>query len=153
MHDSQAKTEARVRTALEMRLRPRVWASREPCEVSVFASGSQVTVQDGLAGAYVPIDPGAPWGAPWSTTWFRISGKVPAEWAGSRVEALIDLGFDGRGPGFQAEGMAFDAEGVPIKGIAPLNNWLPVGSEARSGGSLDMFCRGRVDAWDHGRDR
>ena len=26
MHDSQAKTEARVRTALEMRLRPRVWA-------------------------------------------------------------------------------------------------------------------------------
>jgi alpha-mannosidase len=139
MHDRHAKTEARVRTALEMRLRPRVWASREACEVSVFASGSQVTVQDGLAGAYVPIDPGAPWGPPWSTSWFRISGKVPPEWAGSRVEALIDLGFDGRGPGFQAEGMAFDADGVPIKGIAPLNNWLPVGSEARSGGTWTCF--------------
>src|SRR5579863_1084501 len=119
MHDSQAKTEARVRTALEMRLRPSVWASREPCEVAVFASGAQVAVQDGLAGAYVPIDSGAPWGAPWSTTWFRISGKVPSEWAGSRVEAVFDLGFNDRHPGFQAEGLAFGSDGKPLKAVSP----------------------------------
>ena len=35
--------------------------------------------------------------------------------------------------------MAFDADGVPIKGIAPLNNWLPVGSDARSGGAWTCF--------------
>ena len=58
MHDSHAKTEARVRTRPGNAAPPRVWASREPCEVSVFASGDQVAVQDGLAGAYVPIDPG-----------------------------------------------------------------------------------------------
>jgi len=126
MHDSHAKTEARVRTALEMRLRPRVWASREPCEVSVFASGSQVTVQDGLAGAYVPIDPGAPWGAPWSTTWFRISGKVPPEWAGSRIEALNRPGLRWKGPRVPSRRYGLRRRGVPIKGIAPLNNWLPV---------------------------
>jgi alpha-mannosidase len=69
MHDSHGKAEALVRTALEMRLRPRVWVSREPCEVSVFANGAQVAVQDGPARAYVPIDPGTPWGPPWSTSW------------------------------------------------------------------------------------
>ena len=40
MHDSQAKTEARVRTALEMRLRPR-WASREPVKCRYLLVGAR----------------------------------------------------------------------------------------------------------------
>ena len=31
---------------------------------------------------YEPFAIGTPWGPPWSTTWFRVHGRVPAEWAG-----------------------------------------------------------------------
>jgi alpha-mannosidase len=140
MHDNQDKTEARVRHALESRLKPRAWAAEpEPCEVAVFPSGSPVTVEEALAASYQPAGPGLAWGAPWSTTWFRLSGKVPAEWAGARVEAVIDLGFNDRNPGFQAEGMAFDAHGVPIKGLAPRNNWVAVDTGAKAGGTWTCF--------------
>ena len=66
-----------------------------------------------------PSSAGAPWGAPWSTTWFRISGKVPSDWAGLRVEAVFDLGFNDRSPGFQAEGLAFGPDGPRSKRCRP----------------------------------
>ena len=133
MHQKQGKTEGRVRRALEVRLNPRVWAHRETCELSMFSSGSRIPATEALAASYVPIEAGMPWGAPWSTTWFRISAKVPAEWAGTRVEAVVDLGFNERNPGFQAEGMAFDTNGAPLKGLAPRNNWVPVDPGALGG--------------------
>ena len=139
MHDDQEKTEARIRRALDMRLSPRVLARREPCDVSALSCGEQVGIPDALAACYVPIERGAAWGAPWSTTWFRISARVPPEWAGTRVEAVFDLGFNDRSPGFQAEGLAFGVDGRPIKAVLPRNNWLPVDSGARSGGSWTCF--------------
>jgi alpha-mannosidase len=139
MHDDHARTEYRVNSALEKRLRPRVWAERRACDVAVFACGAPVPVAEARAAAYVPIERGTPWGAPWSTTWFRISGQVPPEWAGRWVEAAIDLGFDDQNPGFQAEGLAFSPEGVPIKGLSPRNKWLPV-DQVRSGPSGTWTC-------------
>ena len=130
MHDDQDRTEGRAQRALETRLRPRVTARREACEISAFSSGSQVAVAEALGAAYVPVDRGTAWGAPWSTTWFRVSGKVAPEWAGARVEAVLDLGFNDDHPGFQAEGLAFASDGTPIKGVSPRNNWLPVGAGA-----------------------
>ena len=109
-----------------MRLRPRIFESREPCEVSLFPCGGPVPVADALGAPYVPVERGAPWGTPWSTTWFRLSGRVPPEWAGRRVEAVFDLGFNDRSPGFQAEGLAFGVDGRPIKAVMPRNSWLPV---------------------------
>jgi alpha-mannosidase len=58
---------------------------------------------------------------------------VPAEWAGRRVEAVFDLGFNDRSPGFQAEGLAFGVDGSPIKAVLPRNNWLPVDNDGGSG--------------------
>jgi alpha-mannosidase len=139
MHDDHARTEYRVGNALDKRLRPRVWAERQACDVSAFVCGDPVAVPEALAALYVPIGPGTPWGAPWSTTWFRISGKVPPEWAGRRVEAAIDLGFDDRNPGFQAEGLAFSPDGVPVKGLSPRNNWLPVKVPSGPSGSWTCF--------------
>ena len=133
MHEDQNRTTARIRRALDMRLRPRILEAREPCEVSSFSCGDPVSVSVALAAAYVSVERGAPWGAPWSTTWFRVSGRVPAEWAGRRVEAVFDLGFNDRSPGFQAEGLAFGVDGSPIKAVLPRNNWLPVDNDGGSG--------------------
>jgi len=127
VHDDQDRTEARVSHALGARLRPRVWSRREPCDVAAFPCGvQQVPIAEALAAKYAPMERGAPWGAPWSTTWFRVSGKVPPGWAGETVQAVVDLGFDDSGPGFQAEGLAFSPGGSPIKAVSPRNNWIPV---------------------------
>ena len=68
---------------------------------------------------------GTPWGPPWGTTWFRMRGQVPAEWAGRRVEAVIDLGFVGDWPGNQAEALVHLTDGTPLKAVNPLNQYVP----------------------------
>ncbi len=70
-----------------------------------------------------PFDAGSSWGAPWGTTWFRLTGDIPTDWVGGRVEAVIDLGFHPRAAGFQCEGMVVDIRGdgshTPLQGIHP----------------------------------
>ena len=61
----------------------------------------------------------------WGTAWFNFSGQVPAEWAGSEIEAVIDLGFSG-GPGFSAEGLVHTTKGVPLKGLHPRQTYAPL---------------------------
>lgn len=94
---------------------------------------------DALQAPYEPFAVGEPWGPPWSTSWFRLTGEVPEEWAGRRVEAVIDPGFSGDGPGFQAEGLVYDAEGVPVKGIHPRNRHVPVGAPAGGGEQVRLL--------------
>ncbi|EFL22482.1 alpha-mannosidase 2C1 [Streptomyces himastatinicus ATCC 53653] len=77
-----------------------------------------------------PVRSGASRGRPGG---FRLEGAVPAEWAGRRVEVVIDPGFTDDGPGFQAEGLVYDAHGVPLKGIHPRNRHIPVASPADGG--------------------
>ncbi len=126
MHDDVLKTEGRIKNTLQQRLRPRVQAERETCSVSAFVSGEPVGVSEALSASYTPVQPGLKWGAPWSTTWFQISGQVPSRWRGMRVEATVDLGFNDRGPGFQAEGLVFSPDGKPVKAVQPKNNWVAV---------------------------
>ncbi len=66
---------------------------------------------------------GTSWGAPWATTWFRLTGEIPTDWVGRRIEAVIDLGFHDRAAGFQCEGLVVDLhdDGTfsPLQGIHP----------------------------------
>jgi alpha-mannosidase len=126
MHNDVLKTEGRIKNTLQQRLRPRVQAEQETCSVSAFVCGEPVSVSEALSAGYTPVQPGQKWGAPWSTTWFQISGEVPSRWNGMRVEATIDLGFTGHGPGFQAEGLVFSPDGKPVKAVQPRNNWVAV---------------------------
>ena len=132
MHDDVVKTEGRIRNTLEQRLKPRVVAERQSCSVSAFEPGDPVPVDEALSASYRDVEPGARWGAPWSTTWFKISGQVPSQWKGMRVEATVDLGFSDRGPGFQAEGFVFTPDGRPVKAVQPMNKWVPVDAGASS---------------------
>ena len=44
---------------------------------------------------------GSKWGTPWHTTWFRLTATVPEHLDGRPLHAMIDLGFRGRGDGFE----------------------------------------------------
>ena len=89
-----------------------------------FIRGEPVPFAEAVAGTFLPFRVGDLWGPPWSTTWFHVRGRVPEEWAGRTVVALIDLG--GHGPtGFTAEALAWK-EGEPWRGLDPNHGALPI---------------------------
>ncbi|MFD7018351.1 alpha-mannosidase [Streptomyces sp. NPDC059928] len=140
MHDDRSLVEGRLERALRQFVRPAQYAARVPLALAVWhAPGEPVPVDRALTAAYEPFETGTQWGRPWSTSWFRIEGRVPATWAGRRVEAVLDPGFTGAGPGFQAEGLVYDAFGVPLKGIHPRNRHIPVAAPAAGGEEVSLL--------------
>ncbi len=105
--------EKRIQRELWERVLPLVHPHRQPLTIE---AGPDVEHLE-------PFEAGSSWGAPWATTWFRLSGEIPAEWAGRRVEAVIDLGFHQRAAGFQCEGLVVDLHDdgsfTPLQGIHP----------------------------------
>ena len=140
MHDDRSLVEARLERALRQFLRPAQYGDRVPLTLSAWhAPGEPVPVGQAIQASYEPFSTGTVWGKPWSTSWFRIEGRVPEEWAGRLVEVVIDPGFTGDGPGFQAEGLLYDTAGVPLKGIHPRNRHLTVGAPARGGEAVRLL--------------
>ncbi|MEW2084521.1 glycoside hydrolase family 38 C-terminal domain-containing protein [Streptomyces sp. NPDC005283] len=134
MHDDRSLVEARLRRVLDERIRPAVHPESVPLEVAVWnAPGEPVPVAEGLAAPPGPITVGDMWGAPWGTSWFRVTGTVPAAWAGKTVEAILDLGFDENMPGFQCEGLVYRPDGTPVKGLNPRNQWVRIGAPVEGG--------------------
>ncbi|MFJ8311227.1 MULTISPECIES: alpha-mannosidase [unclassified Streptomyces] len=134
MHDDRGLVEARLKRVLDERVRPAVHPESVPLEVAVWnAPGEPVPVEEGLAAEPHPIAVGDLWGPPWGTSWFRVSGRVPEEWAGRSVEAILDLGFDENMPGFQCEGLVYRPDGTPVKGLNPRNQWVRIGAPVDGG--------------------
>jgi alpha-mannosidase len=96
-------------------------------------------LEEAAAAPYEPFAVDTPWGPPWGTTWFRMRGQVPAEWAGRRVEAVIDLGFHDAWPGGQAEALVHRTDGTPLKAVNPLNQYVPVARPAAGGEQVDYL--------------
>lgn len=134
MHHDRTSTERRLARVLDQRLRPAVYRESLPLDVAIWnVGGEPVPVPEGIAARYEPVRTGAMWGPAWSTSWFRVSGTVPAAWAGQRVEAVVDLGFGTTQPGFSAEGLVYRADGTPVKALNPRNAWVPVAENAVGG--------------------
>ncbi|MCX5385777.1 glycoside hydrolase family 38 C-terminal domain-containing protein [Streptomyces sp. NBC_00083] len=147
MHDDRGLVEARLKRVLDERIRPAVYPESVPLDVAVWVAPGigasparaesrawgTVPVAEGLAAQVVPVAVGDAWGAPWGTSWFRVTGRVPAEWAGRCVEAVLDLGFDENMPGFQCEGLVYRPDGTPVKGLNPRNQWVRIGAPVEGG--------------------
>ncbi|HZC26856.1 MAG TPA: glycoside hydrolase family 38 C-terminal domain-containing protein, partial [Actinopolymorphaceae bacterium] len=136
MHDDQRLVEARLERAVRQRIRPALYGETVQLDIEVWhAPGEPVPVGEAVGADYKPATLGETWGPPWGTSWFRLTGRVPEEWDGRRVEAVVDLGFGG-GPGFSAEGLAYTPDGDPIKGLNPDNIYVPLAGPA-SGDASD----------------
>ncbi|MFI7277260.1 alpha-mannosidase [Streptomyces sp. NPDC049879] len=134
MHRDPALIERRLHRVLTQRIVPAVHADAVALDVAAWTvPGEPVPAAEALAASYEPVRPGHRWGPAWSTCWFRISGTVPAAWAGRRVEAVLDLGFDATKPGFAAEGLVHRADGSVVKALNPRNGWLTVAESAEGG--------------------
>ncbi|WP_432158735.1 MULTISPECIES: alpha-mannosidase [unclassified Streptomyces] len=140
MHDERRRIEERVERLHTQRIRPAIHAARVPLTMTAWqAPGEPVPFAEAAAASYEPFVTDTPWGPPWGTTWFRMRGTVPAGWAGRRVEAVIDLGFDDAWPGNQAEALVHLTDGTPLKAVNPLNQYVPVGNPAAGGEEVDYL--------------
>ncbi|MFG2718257.1 alpha-mannosidase [Streptomyces sp. NPDC048416] len=147
MHDDRGLVEARLKRVLDERVRPAVYPESVPLDVAVWVAPrigaspdrteskawGTVPVEEGIAADVTPVAVGDRWGAPWGTSWFRVTGRVPEEWAGRSVEAILDLGFDENMPGFQCEGLVYRPDGTPVKGLNPRNQWVRIGAPVDGG--------------------
>ncbi|MFD7401586.1 alpha-mannosidase [Streptomyces sp. NPDC059866] len=134
MHDERRRIEERVERVHNQRIKPAVYAATVPLQVAAWqAPGEPVPFEDAAAATYEPFAMDTPWGPPWGTTWFRMQGQVPADWAGRRVEAVIDLGFVGDWPGNQAEALVHLPDGTPLKAVNPQNQYVPIARSAAGG--------------------
>ncbi|MGW6731639.1 alpha-mannosidase [Streptomyces sp. NPDC055013] len=140
MHDERRRIEERVERVHNQRIKPAVYSATVPFEVEAWhAPGEPVSFEEAAAARYTPFAMDTPWGPPWGTTWFRMRGRVPAEWAGRRVEAVIDLGFVGDWPGNQAEALVHLPDGRPLKAVNPLNQYVPIGNPVSGGEEIDYL--------------
>ncbi|WP_037913966.1 alpha-mannosidase [Actinacidiphila yeochonensis] len=141
MHDDRHIVEPRITKFLSHVVRPALYGPPLPLELAAWqVPGEPVPVAEALAAEYRPAAIGDPWGAPWSTTWLRATGRIPREWAGRRVEAVFDLGFDlSRGPGGQAEGFVHDAAGSPLQGLHPHHRGVLLAEPANGGEPVELL--------------
>ncbi|MEU5892994.1 glycoside hydrolase family 38 C-terminal domain-containing protein [Streptomyces sp. NPDC047461] len=140
MHDERRRIEERVERLHNQRIKPAIYAATVPFEVEAWqAPGEPVSFEEAAAARYAPFAMDTPWGPPWGTTWFRMRGEVPAEFAGKRVEAVIDLGFVGDWPGNQAEALVHLPDGRPLKAVNPLNQYVPIANPATGGEQIDYL--------------
>ncbi|SDU79742.1 Alpha-mannosidase [Jiangella alkaliphila] len=102
--------------------------------------GEPVPVQDALRAEYLPFAAGQVWGTPWLTSWLHVTERIPPDWAGRRVEAVFDLGFDlTRGPGGQAEGLVHDRTGRAVQGLHPYHRAVLLAAATAGGEDVDLY--------------
>ncbi len=142
MHDQRGLLEMRLERFVRDYLEPALYRAGEPVTVIGWdAPDEPVPFAEAVTQTYAPIEIGSRWGRPWGTTWLHITGEVPKEWrsggglpAGTSAELVVDLGF-AAGPGFQAEGLAYRPDGTIVKGVSPLNHYVPFDPDA----PLDLY--------------
>ncbi|MGF3055855.1 alpha-mannosidase [Microbacterium sp. YY-01] len=138
MHKPSSAVTARVRRWMHERLEPAIHRTVQPAAIMGWqVDGEPVPFTQARHAQYSAIAVGDAWGQPWSTLWLRLSGQVPAVASGERAELVIDLGFDGAQPGFQAEALVYRPDGSIVKAIEPDNVYVPL--EGTPGSDFELF--------------
>jgi alpha-mannosidase len=90
----------RFQTYLRDVIDPAVWTASHPLSAEVLqvedAHGEPITAETALSRPFRPVSTGWAWGPRWSTAWFRISGSIPAAWAGLPVSLRFSSGTEGQ---------------------------------------------------------
>ncbi|WP_136053847.1 glycoside hydrolase family 38 C-terminal domain-containing protein [Microbacterium sp. K24] len=125
--DAETLALQRVRRFTRFRIEPALYRDSRSVEISAWRVGGEpVPFAEAMAHEYEPFVVGSAWGRPWDTVWFDVRGEVPADWMPEESELVVDLGFSGEQPGFQAEATAYRPDGSIVKAIEPFNAWVPL---------------------------
>jgi len=136
-HDRGDRIDA-IDSVLTEVVKPARWPATCPVEITAnHLHGEPVSHDEAVAGNFEPFAVGDAWGPSWDTTWFRISGTIPADWAGRHCSLMVNLGY-GAGTGFGAEGQVW-LDGVPTQGISPNHGEVPIAGPAFGGEAFDLL--------------
>jgi alpha-mannosidase len=80
-----------------------------------------------VASPVTPFAIGSKWGQAWHTRWFHLTAVVPQHLASIDIAAYVDIGFNGRGDGFQTEALAY-MNGQIVHAIQPDRRLLHLGA-------------------------
>lgn len=142
-HDVTAPALQRLRRLLTQRVRPAMLRTVGPFSVSAtpesfdpvpFAAIGTQTLE--------PFTIGDSWGRPWQSRWFQLSARLQEVGANEQLVAHVDLGFTGRGDGFQVEGLAWQ-DGRPVQAVQPDRRLIPL----RAPSGLLPGAAGGVELW------
>lgn len=95
---------AQVQT-FEKRVRGAVYSGFVDVQCEFARSKEPVPFEQRMNLTYTPIAKGEKWGESWDSAWIRVSGTIPAEFAGKEVALLFDAG---------GESLIFDPSGCPV---------------------------------------
>ncbi|WP_441783366.1 alpha-mannosidase [Leifsonia sp. 2TAF2] len=125
--DAETLAMQRVRRFTRFRIQPALYRESRPVSIARWqVDGEPVPFAEAVNRPFEPVKVGAAWGRPWDTVWFDVRGEVPADWPTDETELVVDLGFTGEQPGFQAEATAYRPDGSIVKAIEPFNAWVPL---------------------------
>lgn len=129
-HDVTAPALQRLRRLLTQRVRPSLLRTVVPFTVSATPETFEAVPFTAIGTQTLePFAVGDPWGRPWHSRWFHLSARVDQDSLSERLVAHLDLGFTGRGDGFQVEGLAWQ-NGSPVQAIQPDRRLIPVRTAA-----------------------
>jgi len=127
MLDAAARAMLRVRRFTTFRIERALYAETVPTVIRSWTVGGEpIPFADAVGQDFRTFEIGSEWGRPWDTVWFEVRGEVPGGWDLGETELIVDLGFTGDQPGFQAEGTVYREDGTIVKALEPLNAWVPL---------------------------
>jgi alpha-mannosidase len=140
MHDNDAQAQLRIGNLVSTRLGPRLLRRIVPLTVTAWEVPDEpVPFVEAVKQSFRPFAVGERWSKPWGTTWFHVTGQVPAGWGteGTAVQMLVDIGFSGLLPAFQAEALVYRPDGSIVKGIEPFNHVVDI--DPAAGSEVDFY--------------
>ncbi|HEV7757571.1 MAG TPA: alpha-mannosidase [Acidimicrobiales bacterium] len=139
----------RLRWILDEHIRPAVWGDTVALDLAAFhVDGEPVPAEVALAADYQPFAVGERWGPSWGTSWFRVTGRVPAGWAGQHVVAKLATGLHPR-VGFGGEALVWQ-DGQPRQGLSWDHDEYPVaaaGAAADDGHAVELYIEAAANPY------
>ncbi|MFM7263806.1 MAG: alpha-mannosidase, partial [Acidimicrobiales bacterium] len=137
-HRITAPAMQRAQRLLDQRVAPFVHTGHHGFTVEATEeSFTSVAYRDAVTAPRAPFAVGTRWGLPWHSRWFRLVATVPAHLAGVPLRALIDIGFRGRGDGFETEALAW-MDGRIVHAIQPDRRTVDLGTRDE-GDTVEMW--------------
>jgi alpha-mannosidase len=138
VREEDAITDARIRRVVNQHVRPALSGPTAALEVTAHhVHGEPIASSEALDAPYEPFPVGGAWGPPWDTTWFKLQGRVPAQWRGEEVALRFEIGNAGD-TGFGAEALVWDG-GRPVQGLSPNHRDYVVARAAAGGEAIELY--------------
>ncbi len=120
-------------------VRPAVYPRRRDLTVEAHhLHGEPISAAEARRLRYETFAIGDSWGGMWDTSWFRFTARIPPEWDGEEVAALIHLGGDDM-VGFSAEGLVWDRDLIPRQGLHHRHREYVVAPKAAGGEEVELY--------------